>query len=685
APGDAGPVAPPATPGDAAITGRPAPPSATRGVPHTATIVTAAVSRHGDAALSLDVAGEARLWTALDGTIPPRRIAVAGLVDPRIERAGDRIAIGAVLPGGLGYLGLHHAGGAAAVEVTLDNVDGDALAVVPTIDATAAVVVRADQSLELYGTDGVRHARVELGRERVRGIVAAGPSAVVAVLRLPDDHYVARRYQVRGDALVADRDVAVTFAPIDGLPLAVSPDGKRLATFRPVGPPPAPAAPTTPPDPAGDRPADPKPVPPSEVPPPPAAPAITVQVVDLATGKDVTPAGLVDHVFDSPAHLGFSADDRLHVNDGAGGVLSLVLTGNGELVTEVSAGVGLLAAGDGVVLGGQSASLMVHHVGGATTYLGYRLTAPRAFALSADGRRLVVAGFDNTAAVETLDGSAPERVLELPGTRPVFVAFLDDQRLIVVDEQRHVSVRDATTGAEQQSITVTDAEGPVVLHPQRTWLFGVRGAGGFWAVPLERASTAPLGKPITVADGGTLLAAVDDGRADGPVVATSGTAGVRGYTAANLTAAGGPKAKKKPPALLVGVNGADEVGHFYELRGNQVDEVDLGGAHRTVTLPLEPDSLTPLPAGGFLVGTSSSVGLAAYGIDGNPRWSLAFAGLGGITANADRSLLALSSFGGVVVLDAASGATRHATCGWGFGAWDTAPADVAGSGFVVCR
>ena len=650
------------------------------GVPHLATIVGAAVARRGDAAVSLDAAGEARLWTALDGSAPPRRIGARGLREPRVERAGDAIVIGAVLPGGVGYLGLHHVSGAAAAEVTLDSIDGDVLAVVPLTDGSAAVVARADQAVELYGLDGERRARVELGRERLRALVATGPDAVVAVVRRADDRFVARTYQRRGYGLIAAADVLLPRAPIDGRPVAVAPDGTRLATFRVVGPPAAAPVPAGAPVPAA---AKPRPMP-DRVPAPPVA--ITVQVVDLATGADVTPTSLVDHVFDGAVQLGFSGVDRLHVNDGAGGVLTMALTGAGELTTEAGGGAGVLAVGDRVVVGAQAASLAVHRTGAATVFLAYRLISTRAVALSDDGRQLAVVGYEGLAAIETLDGSAPMRLLQLPTGRPMFIAFLDARRLLVVDEDHHVRVVDIATGGMVASVDVAPS-GTVRRHPHAPWLFGVRDDGGLWALPLDPTAAArPLGKPIVIADGAAFMAVVD-GPVDGPLVATLGSNRVRTYTAEDLL--GSAKDKKKRVGVTVSPMVAlpDEVGHFYSNNsGAKIEVTDLAGTLSSIMLPIAPDTVWPLPGGGVLASSGALGGFTAYGLDAKARWTLAIGGgIGGIASTADRGLLALQTQGGIALVDPASGDLRDSRCAWGFGAWPDASTDVPHSPFVLCR
>ncbi len=654
--------------------------SASHGVPHLASIVAVAIARHADAALSIDVTGEIRLWTALDGTAAPRRLALTGVLDPRIERAGDGIMVGAVLPGGVGYIGVHHPDGAAATEVVLDSLDGDVIAVVPTLAAGAVVVARADQVLELYDRDGTRQDRVELGRERLRGLVAIGPTAVLAVLRRADDRFVARRYQVRGDRLVATADVALPHEPLDGKALAVSPDGTRLASFRLVAV--AAPPPRSPSPPAGPG----KPVALDRMPVvPPAVPAITVQLVDLATGADVTPAALRDHVFNDPDRLGFAAAAVLVVNDGAGGIVTAPVIGAGPLNTTVASGQGVLAVGDGVVLGASGSTLAVQPVGGLPVYLGYRLTTTRGFALSPDGHQLAVVGFDQALAVEALDGSAPERVVDLPGARPTFVGFLDEHRLLVVDEDHRVTVRDATTGAEQAAL-IGPAAGSIALHPRRSWLFGQRAGGGLWAVPLDLAGPSPFGSPISIDDDSGFLAVIDDGRVDGPVVATLVGDRLRTYTAADLRAIAAATKKRAPGVRIPPSGPGDEVGHFYNTRGNTVVVTSITGASAEISLGAAVRQMVPMPAGGALVAAGAAGGFTAYGLDGTPRWSLALgSSVNATAASADRGLLGLSTQGGILVVDAASGEARHASCGWGFGAFSSPPPELTTSQLVLCR
>jgi hypothetical protein len=649
-----------------------------RGAAHVAVIDATATARHGDAAITLDAGGEARLWTALDGSAPPRPIAALGMLDPRVERAGDTIVVGAVLPGGVGYLGVHHGDGAPATEVTIDSADGEVVAVVPTIDARAAVIARADQALELVALDGSVRARVELGRERLRAVAAIGPDGVLAILRTPDERFLARRYRVRGAALGAAADVALPGAPLDGRPIAVSPDGTRVATFCPLAPPALPsapsgagaAAPSGPGRPVPDR---------APVAVPPAAP-ITVQLVELATGKDVMPDALVGRTYDDPQRLAFSARDRLHVSP----AITLDLAGVGAVATDVGAVTGGFSAGDGVVVGGVGAALAVARPGRPFVYLGYRVTMPRAIALSPDGAQLAVAGFAGTVVVDRLDGSQPSRTIAVEtGAQPIFVGFLDDARLLVVDEGEHAIVYDIASGAVAQLMPVPDSRS-VALHPRRGWLFGVRSSGGFWAVRLDGSSPQPLGAPVTVDDRSTLIAPV--AAADGNVVATLAAGKVFRYTADDLETFARARKKRPAPASTAPMSGGDQRGHFYVARGAEVAIVDLDGRSTSWTLPTAIEALWPLPAGGVLTVTAAAGGFTAHGLDGAPRWTVAGGpGVIAVAGTSDGGLLAIATPGGALVVDAATGERRAALCGWGFGAWDQPASDTFGGAVSVCR
>jgi hypothetical protein len=131
---------------------------------------------------------------------------------------------------------------------------------------------------------------------------------------------------------------------------------------------------------------------------------------------------------------------------------------------------------------------------------------------------------------------------------------------------------------------------------------------------------------------------------------------------------------------------ADEYGHFYQQRGQVVEITDLAGKTTSVSLSVAADMLWPVPGGGFLTTSPSQAGVTAHGRDGAPRWSLGVGpGLTGVVAGDEHRLLALATPGGVLVVDAASGERRHASCGWGFGAWEVVPTDVPGASFVVCE
>lgn len=621
--------------------------------PHLAEIATLALSRRGDAVVSVDLVGEVRLWPALDGSAPPVALAAQGLTAPRIERRADRLLVGGRLPAGLGYLAHLRAG--ALAEVTLDSLDGEVVAVVPLADATTAVVARADQTLALVDAAGVELARVELAGERLRALVAV-EDGVLAVVRRADERYLARRYRPAAGGLAAGAEVALPIVPVDGAPLALSPDGALLAVLAEPGSPPTSGPP------AAGPPASRPPVRPRKPPPPP--PAARLAILDLATGVE-RPARALGDTGRAPAILGFLDAHRLVLADAAGR-LTVTLGDDDALATEPVGNAAAAAATAGVLVAASGGGLQVAPADAPARYLGYRITSARSVALSPAGARLAVLGGAGELAVESLaDGT--QWLSPVSPLATALVGFLDEDRLLSRETPTQLVLRDVQGGAELGAAAIP-ASVEVLLHPGRRWLFG-RGDGGCWAARVDL--TGPrIERPRVVDPGCTALGVVD--RPGSPVVlATVGGGRLRAFTAGDLDGAvlPGVVVEGGTPQLVA----ADQLGTFYGASGDQLVAVALDGTARRAVMPGAAFQLLALPDGGVVWGSPA---LSAFDAEGALRWHLSGpAGARQLSASADRTRLAVMASEGTWLVDPATGARLHATCAWGFGAWDVPPGD----------
>lgn len=195
--------------------------------PHTDRIAQLALAEHGGAALTLDTAGELRLWPTLDGTREP--IAVRA-------PAARRLAVGRAAPGEGGALVAALVDAAGGGEVLRFDADGAlvgrvALPPEPAIEELAVtggwvLARRADQTVAAYSARGeVRGRLAPDPGQRIVSLVVRGPRAAAAI-SASGAEVRALRWLELGRALAWGPAVEL---PEELTGVSLSPSGQQLA------------------------------------------------------------------------------------------------------------------------------------------------------------------------------------------------------------------------------------------------------------------------------------------------------------------------------------------------------------------------------------------------------------------------------------------------------------------------
>jgi hypothetical protein len=225
-------------------------------VPHGGFIDHVAVTEQGDAAVSLDNIGGLRLWPALDGSREPVPFSVNGADALAISHAGDELLVGVLDQAGAVQLLRFSRTGVLHGHI---QVPGDiAIDQLVAIDQ-GMLVARADQSIERYDAAGALRGRIAAEAGESLGALAArhGSAGVIIVERhleeqpqepvldqeeIPDrprpkrnrkvlvakGRAVAMRWIVLGDGLRWGAPITLP-EKLDGQQLAISPSHERIA------------------------------------------------------------------------------------------------------------------------------------------------------------------------------------------------------------------------------------------------------------------------------------------------------------------------------------------------------------------------------------------------------------------------------------------------------------------------
>lgn len=652
-----------------------------RGVPHGAAVVATAVSRDATAALSRDALGEVRLWPTLDGAVAAQAVPVRGVTGMRVQATADVVLSGLVTAGGGGHLLRHGRHGRRLGATALGGPGQEmVLHVAPLADASGALVLFADHTLALVDRDGATVDTLARRGMRVRALeVVRGGAAIALVRRSTGDggaDHAALRLDASGGRLRVTGEVALPLEPLEPTLLAVAGDGARLAYAHAPAPPAAPAAAGAP---ARKRPR------PRPGPPPPSAPA-KIAVLELAGGKDVTPAELRALAITDLAGLGFSASDRLHVVtrvaqwevDLAGGV---VVAGNLPRIVAP-------AVGDDLLVTGFDVSLLLQAPGGAVRYLGWQANVPQRVALSRDGRRAAWGTARGELIIEDLDGSE-ELSAGLYEAPLSFLAFLDDEHLVVGSGPGTLHLVDARSGRELGAMAPPGPLGRVEVDARTGWIAGLRPGGGVWMVRLVPGQPMPSTTHV-VADGAQhfqLLAG--EGETAPRLLTVDGALALRRYGEAEIVAGLSAKqVRERPTETLPRVVARfDRRGRGYSLDGRKLQVLDGATVRHTFELGFDVHDVAVSDDGAQVALIGHQIAVAALDGDGAVRWTASL-GLGGRwawTYSGDGTRLAAVGSGGGVVLDTATGEQVAAGCAWRFGASSGPPLSRATGVVPLCR
>jgi hypothetical protein len=198
---------------------------------HGASIALVAVTDAGDAAVTADRDGALRLWPALDGSREP--IAVTGQSPRAIEVARE----------GDGFVIANHDAANGVELVRLDprggvrsraRIAAEPPVVQVELTPSGALVLRADQAIELHDASGVQRSRLvpEPGT-RIAMIVERGGRALAIV---GDDKHARARWIELGPATAAWGAWSPKLELDPTRPIALSPDHRRLLGSRSSSP-----------------------------------------------------------------------------------------------------------------------------------------------------------------------------------------------------------------------------------------------------------------------------------------------------------------------------------------------------------------------------------------------------------------------------------------------------------------
>ncbi|MEZ4398642.1 MAG: hypothetical protein R3B06_01390 [Kofleriaceae bacterium] len=656
--------------------------------PHAAAISATVLDRTATAAVSIDTRGAARLWPALDGSREPVALPVRGAGALDLARSDDGFVVGAIDASGAPRLYRLDADGGLRGGSDLPAAP-QAIGLV-ALTADAWLVVRADQTVELYDRAGHRHGAADRDRTRVEALRAIGPDTAVALVSEPASGQV--RYglvtlTVVDDALRWGAPVELEVPPITPVELAVTPDGRHvgyLAARLVVPDLPAAAVDPQPPPrrtPSGRAARPRRPLPRVVV----AQPPLGVVIVDRTTGVRVRPVAAPPPAapagMDTPRRLGFVDDATALACDARGTCWQVAVDSNAIPTRSTVDLTGVPAIGPGIIVGGSAMTLRVSTPSGPPGYLGYGATTLDGAALSPDGARVAWL-HGGQLTVEPVGGGGPTvtGASEASG----FVGFVDDSRLLVAGPDQ-AALLDAGTLAAVATQPLEPWQPPALWNPRTGWLAGRRLPHGAWTARVTAAAIAP---PRTVDDGARglwLLDATDD---DAPALLTWGAdLRARVYGGRALAAGIDAVAAAAAPTVAVAhdVVAVEPSGAALHYDGRlrrgatlaSTDLIELGEVAR-------PRQIASVPGGGLVMLAEPALALALDRGDA-PGWAVAIGPRPqALTLSADGRRALAVTLGGATIIDVATGAVVDQRCGWGFGRWPARPDAQPATAQLVC-
>lgn len=195
---------------------------------HGASIAIIAVTDAGDAAVTADTGGALRLWPTLDGTREP--VVVTGPPPHALDVASDGDGLVIANQDAAGGLELVRLDARGQVR-SRARIANEPVALEVELTSAGALVLRADQAVELHDTSGVLRARLvpDPGTRIVALVARAG-----RVLAIISDDRQARARSIdvsSGTATWGELSPKLALDPM--LPIALSPDHRLLLGVQP--------------------------------------------------------------------------------------------------------------------------------------------------------------------------------------------------------------------------------------------------------------------------------------------------------------------------------------------------------------------------------------------------------------------------------------------------------------------
>jgi hypothetical protein len=609
--------------------------------PHGGSISAIAVTREGDAALTVDDRDGMRLYATLDGTRPPVVVDLPPELRLVLAHRGDAFAVALRdSAGGLVLATLDRDGRT----LTRTAIDSD-----PRVDGLVALDAgmlawRADETLALYADDGRMLARLATDPGQRIVTISAIPGGAIAIVQATSE---SGGTTARARALIATPHSLAWGASLEVAmdvegKLAISPQGRYLARVEPGSP----------------------------------SFVTSVNVIELASGRTVASETATQR----DLSIGF-IDEEHAVVSSSGRMTWLAFDGTDPIVVQPAIGTSHsrspqpLATGHGIAVTASFNQLVLSNIRDVH-YLAYGLAFTRF--IQPDGHGGVLAAMTNDSGIVFAEGDHDlkfSRQLSAPVNRLAFYTRVGSDEWAVASQppegDHDHNVRFAVLDVAHDVWSPQTAEAPMLAGLEgapSTHLVGMTGIQPVSLLQFDAATHAlwPIalqGKPKTTASVRPVDPALADGTRVVRIVDSNSTRTVQWL-----------RDETARPTKAIDVAGTvlavDPAGHVYvDQTATPHDVLVFGPSGELVaTLPQQDPNtqqLWPSPRG-TLVAMRTAAGLSMYGLDGKRKWVIRVRPYSNAIWTDDDTLV-LQGPAGIGRLDAATGAMTATTCGWQFG------------------
>ena len=595
--------------------------------PHSGAIERIAITDDGGAAYTIDTFGQARLWLSLDGTR-----------EPVVVRGGraTRVTLGRTDEGFVAAL-LDEAGGIELVRFDRDGRTRGHVTLPPEPGFVDVVAVeggvlarRRDESLVWYDAGG--HARGQIvpdAGERISGLAARHGRAIAALSGAESRGRITLRWILFGQTLAwgtRPRLEAAVEAPI-----ALSPDGTKISAID--------------------------------------ASTKRFEIVDLTSGLGLYAQSIDSATVSDAPVMGFLDDNTALFSDVRGTVWWALAqkdpwaTSRRGTPSEASD----IAVGDHVMLDASSTSLTLT-TERSMKYLGYRDVGPSVLWPTTTG----MATQRGSTSV-WLDRDLRERATQVAPSAQVSAIISD--RHLVISEAGRIYILDAETREEKSLGAFAEAAGVTFDAASRVIAVTMQREVVRYQVQLSPFTVTPLASLAVEKDYGQTIV-MDPKTASGVIaVLSSHDAGkirldwYRDRPAATALTRTAVVAVKQPSMPI----GADRRGVVYFVDRAESKLLMMQLDHPDREIPLDVGDIAtaaPHPDGTLVYVATGSEIIAIDTATGAQHWKLAVPGIDTLKLGSDGQTLFASAQGGMVSLEARSGARIATACGWNFGLHD---------------